>query len=60
MDNRLLVLGIISSILGAIVTDLDAYLKNPEEGFKWRLALVRCIRAALLGLATGLGIGVVH
>lgn len=60
MTNQLtqkLLAGAITGLLGAIVTDIDAYRKNPTGApFDLNLALVRWITGALIGAAGAAGI----
>jgi len=60
MTNELsqrIVQGAITGLIGAIVTDIDAYRKNVAGApFDLNLALVRWITGALLGAAAGAGI----
>ena len=49
--------GALAGLLGAIVTDIDAYRKNPTGApFDLNLALVRWVTGALIGAAGAAGI----
>lgn len=60
MTNQLtqkVIAGAITGLLGAIVTDMDAYRKNPTGApFDLNLALVRWITGAFIGAAGAAGI----
>lgn len=50
-------LPIITSVIGALITDLDSYIKTRQDGkpFDPMLMFARVVKAALLGAAISLG-----
>lgn len=56
MDIKKAILFGAGGFAGAVVTDLDAFIKDPSNVFNWKLAAARWAKGAITGVLVGLGI----